>query len=264
MTNRHNPTGKPLAAADWLEAHHRAKLPERKAFASRLASLSPTRVVDLGCATGLWLDLLNDVLPLECEFVGIDSDGESLTLAKERASEWDRPTEFLSIDLESEANSIPAADLTLAFNVFPYIDDLAEFLAVLDRRAPRGTLAVRQYDGASIRFGPMPTAARQSIEVSLRTAVETSQQFKHYDLDRVFASLAASRYELQTTEFELFARSSPFPEDFIDYYLGTLDWTIDLLSPNAAATLEAWRSDPAGLSRGSRYFFEVDLVAIVS
>lgn len=32
MVSQENSTGKPLADANWLEIHHRAKLPERIAF----------------------------------------------------------------------------------------------------------------------------------------------------------------------------------------------------------------------------------------
>ncbi len=55
MISQENSTGRPLADAKWLENHHRAKLPERTAFAKKLAKLNPKNIVDLGCATGLWL-----------------------------------------------------------------------------------------------------------------------------------------------------------------------------------------------------------------
>lgn len=41
MLSRENSTGRPLADAIWLENHHKAKLPERTAFARRLAELHP-------------------------------------------------------------------------------------------------------------------------------------------------------------------------------------------------------------------------------
>jgi len=69
-----NSSGKPLADANWLEIHHRAKLPERIKFAQKLATYNPKKIVDLGCASGLWLELLNQILPNDCEFIGIDSD----------------------------------------------------------------------------------------------------------------------------------------------------------------------------------------------
>jgi len=88
MYSEENSSGKPLANSSWLLNHHRAKIPERTAFAKRLAKLQPKKIVDLGCATGLWLELLNEILPLDCEFIGIDSDIESLEkLAEQETKE---------------------------------------------------------------------------------------------------------------------------------------------------------------------------------
>ena len=81
MESQENSSGKPLAAASWLAAHHQAKLPERTAFAQRLSRLNPESIVDLGCASGLWFEVLNQFLPSECEFIGIDSDDELLNLS---------------------------------------------------------------------------------------------------------------------------------------------------------------------------------------
>ena len=262
MISQENSTGRPLADAKWLENHHSAKLPERSAFAKRLANLHPKNIVDLGCATGLWLDLLNRFLPDECEFIGIDSDKESLEVAIERSKLWKRKVSFLQLDLEKDVMKIPPSDLTLAFNIFPYIENLDSFIASLSLKSPHGVLAVRQYDGASIRFGPMTTAARQKMESDLRVATENSQKFHHYDLDRTFKALRNSNYNNFEYGFELFERISPFSSDFIPYYEGTLMWTCQHLSEASAEHLRKWiEEDPHMINR---YFYEVDLVAILS
>ena len=210
MNSQENSSGKPLADANWLEVHHRAKLPERSAFARRLVELHPNSIVDLGCASGLWLDLLNKFMPDECVFIGIDSDKESLNIAKKKSKSWNRKSDFIQMDLENDVLKIPPSDITLAFNIFPYIKDLDSFINALSLRVPRGTLAIRQYDGASIRFGPMSTSERQDMEVSLRIATENSQKFHHYDLDRTFNALRKSAYINSDYSFELFERTSPF------------------------------------------------------
>ena len=97
MKTQENASGKPLADALWLENHHRAKLPERTAFAKKLADLYPKRIVDLGCASGLWLELLDKLLPSDCEFIGIDSDNDILKIAKDRSKNWNRKTSFWQI-----------------------------------------------------------------------------------------------------------------------------------------------------------------------
>ncbi|MDR2590578.1 MAG: class I SAM-dependent methyltransferase [Oscillospiraceae bacterium] len=262
MVSQENSTGKPLADFNWLALHHRAKLPERTTFAKRIATLEPKSVVDLGCASGLWLEVLDQFLPTECEFIGIDSDEKVLNMAVQRSSSWQRKTSFIQLDLEREASQIPPCDLTLAFNIFPYIKNLDLFIDILSCRVPHGTLAIRQYDGASLRFGPMPTSKRQEIEVELRIATENSKQFYHYDLDRTFKILRQSSYQISNYEFELFERSSPFTAEFLPYYKDTLLWTCQFLSKKSADYLHTWiDADPLMLNH---YFYEVDLVAILS
>lgn len=262
MITQENSSGKPLANSSWLENHHYAKLPERTAFANRLVALKPKSIVDLGCATGLWFELLNELLPSDCEFIGIDSDAEALSIASNRSRNWKRKVSFRQLDIEKDALKIPPSDLTLAFNIFPYIQNLDEFIKILSQRIPRGTLAIRQYDGASIRFGPMNTAIRQKIETDLRIATENSQKFHHYDLDRTFVALHNSLYEHTEYSFELFERTSPFGENFLPYYNQTLEWTLQQLSSISADKLQQWILEES--QNANRYFYEVDLIVLLS
>lgn len=262
MYSEENASGRPLADSSWLENHHRAKINERNAFAKRLAELHPKKIVDLGCATGLWLELLNNILPNDCEFIGIDSDEEAIIKAVDRSKSWARKVSFLQLDIEEDVDSIPSGDITLAFNIFSYIENIDKFLNALAARTPRGILAVRQYDGASIRFGPMPTSIRQKIEQDLHIATGYSQKFRHYDLDRTFTALQNSPYETCNYNFELFQRISPFEQDFIPYYTGTMLWTIEHISESSAQYLIKWMNDDINIKE--RYFFEVDLVALLS
>lgn len=263
MISQENASGKPLADVNWLYNHHKAKLMERTAFAVRLAEFAPKSIVDLGCASGLWLELLDQYMPADSIFIGIDSDEEALSIAKERSKVWKHKTSFLQLNIEDDMHKIPSADLTLAFNIFPYINDLENFITILSKRTPKGRLAIRQYDGASIRFGPMDTFERQKIESSLRVATENSQKFRHYDMDRTFEALYKSNYENINSRFELFERSAPFREDFIPYYRDMLNWTCEHLSEQSSDYLRQWlKEDPE--YKMPRYFYEVDLVALVS
>jgi trans-aconitate methyltransferase len=128
MSLQENAAGKPLADMNWLLAHHRAKLSERTKFAQKIATLNPKSIIDLGCASGLWFDLLDKLLPDECDFIGIDCDEELLADATKRSSAWRRKASFIQLDIEKDANQIPPGDLTLAFNIFPYIKDLDTFI----------------------------------------------------------------------------------------------------------------------------------------
>lgn len=262
MITQENSTGRPLADPQWLENHHYAKLAERTAFAKRILKYKPKKIIDLGCATGLWLDLLNNIIPKECDFIGIDSDNESLQIAIERSKSWNRKSSFFNFDLEKDIEKIPSADIILAFNIFPYIKNIDEFINKIYSKNPNGTLAIRQYDGAAIRFGPMLTSDRQRLESDLRISMENSKKFSHYDMDRMFNAIYNSNYTSKSVEFELFERKSPFPKEFIPYYKGTLEWTMQHISDMSAHHLKKWIDSDSLLNR--RYFFEVDLVAILS
>jgi SAM-dependent methyltransferase len=264
LSDWRNSTGHPLSSPAWLEAHHRAKLRERTAYALDLARCQPTRVVDLGCATGLWLEVLNALLPPSCEFVGLDCDPEALSSAQLRASHWSRETTFEQCDLTTDVDSIPSADLTLVFNLFPYLPNPQEFLTRLSKRDGHGLVAIRQYDGAALRFGPMDVGTRSAVEASLRAAVSNSREFNHYDMDAVFAAISTSPLSIEQIEFELFQRVVPFPADFLDYCHGMVNWTLTHLSEHAQHLLGEWLAAPTTGPGPGRYFFEIDLAAVVS
>lgn len=256
----HNPSGTPLASAEWLEAHHRAKLPERRDFAKNLASRSPKRLVDLGCGTGLWLSLFDEFLSPDCEVIGVDSDPDALVRAEKRAYPWKRHARFELIDVDADPDAIPEGDMTLSFNLFQYLADPAALLTKLADQG--GTVAIRQYDGAALRFGPMDTGVRHLIERSLLAAVGASEQFRHYDMDRVFELLYTSPFRHRDIAFELFTRTPPFPDEFLDYYRSTLAWTLELVPEDAHQELRPWLEEEAQST--GHYFFEVDLTGILS
>ena len=108
----------------------------------------------------IYFGMDNQIFPDDCKFVGIGGEQNALNMAIKRSAAWKRKVSFMRLDLENDATLIPAADLTLAFNIFPYIKSLDYFINILASRILRGTLAIRQYNGASIRFGPMQTSER--------------------------------------------------------------------------------------------------------
>lgn len=261
-----NESGRPLSSIAWLEAHHKAKLPERTAFANAILRRRPKKIVDLGCASGLWLSVFNDLAPKDCELVGIDSDVAALELASARAEAWTRKTSFEQADMELSSTEIPDADVFLAFNLFPYLRDPARLLALLKERLHEGgVVAVRQYDGSLFRVGPMAQATRSLIDHALEGALLESQQFRHYDLDRVFVALASSTFTNQEIDFELFRRVSPYSSELLDYLKNSIDWVNDYISDDARAALQSWYEScvkPPSPERS--YFVEVDLVAWLS
>lgn len=262
MTKWHNESGRPLSSMSWLLAHHAAKLPERTQFASSLLETKTKKIVDLGCGPGLWLDIFDKLADPDCEFIGIDSDEKTIIEAQKIAKNWKRKSTFLVDDI-TQSENIPEADLMLAFNIFPYIKEPDIFLeTVRVKLAINGRLSVRQYDGATIRFGPMEHTNRISMDNSLYASAVGTKSFHHYDLDRVFEMLQRSSYSQKKIDFELFRRIAPYPDEFFEYYRNTIEWTLGYISESAGEELENWyRKFILDSNSNPSYFVEVDLVA---
>ena len=266
MQNWYNDATKPLSAHPWLEAHHTAKLHERKKFADQIASKSPKRIVDLGCGPGLWLQLLDAAVDTSCELVGIDADGLALQRAKQAFQTSKRTHHLIPMDIEHQAAEIPEADIYLAFNIFTYLKKPQALLATLSEKLrDGGVVVVRQYDGAMIRFGPMPEHERDLMDLALKASLMHSEQFRHYDLDRVFDILGQAPFVKKQIDFEQFHRVAPYSQEFMPYLLNTVAWTREHVSERVGTFLDAWQArylQPA--TQETSYFCCSDLVAWLS
>lgn len=266
MSNWYNESGRPLSAISWLEAHHEAKFVERTEFAKRVINKSPKRIIDLGCGPGIWLELFSQHAQSGCELFGIDVDEGSIAHAINRSRTWAQETSFQCINIDTNPEEIPEADVYLAFNIFPYIKNISRLMDTLKRKLrPDGVVVIRQYDGSLLRIGPMSPKDRALIDTSLQSSVLGSSQFMHYDLDRVFEAISDSCFEYKEVEFEVFKRVAPYPDDFLSYFINTIDWTLDHISEDAGEKLLNWytRIKQNKFSTPS-YFSEVDLVAWLS
>jgi len=264
MSNWYNEIGKPLSSPDWLEVHHKAKLPERSLFVQRILAKAPRTIVDIGCGTGLWLDLINNNDKSDAYYIGFDSDPHSLEIAASKAMSWNRRWDYSLKDLGSENFKCPEADLIIAFNVFPYLDNANALLTSLRKALrPGGLLVIRQYDGALLRFGPLDQRKRSSIENSLQSSLLASQKFSHFDLDRIYKLISLSDFDSKKYEFETYQRYSPYDPFALEYIKNMLRWT----SQNTNAYSGEYISDfLAGIesTENVSYFVEFDFVAWLS
>jgi SAM-dependent methyltransferase len=251
----------PPCGPRWLEAHHLAKLAERRRFAERLANLKPRSVLDLGCGPGLWLDLLHGFLPADCSFIGVDTDEGLLEIARDRSRGWPQSARFEVLDLEADADRLPVADLTMMFNVMLYLTRPLDLLETIATRNDGSAVAVRE--GTSLRFGPLPPEQCVAIEQELLRSIAQHPPFRLYDLDRTYAALTDASFAHREIEFELFERTAPFPPELERYWDGTLWWTANNVSPTTAAWLERWRAGRQPVGEAPAYIVEVDVVAVL-
>lgn len=262
MSKWDNETGKTLSSIEWLKIHHNAKLNERVKFMNSIIDNKIKSIIDLGCGPGLWLEILNNIVTSDCKLIGVDTDQDTLDIAKYTAEKWNRQIIFINCDIENEIDKLPKVDLILAFNIFPYLNEPDDFLEKLRHKLnPNGKIIIRQYDGGTMRFGPMDEPLRHLIDESLYSSIGASNNFHHYDLDRVTRIINSSKFTSKKTSFELFQKTSPYSSEFQKYIEETIQWTFLHISDYANEKLTSWYNTQFV---ENSYFFEVDLVSILS
>lgn len=261
MVTKRNKSGMQLSSADWLEAHHDAKKEQRYDLAKRLAKRTPKSIIDLGCGTGLWLSIFNDIMPNDCKFIGVDLDEQSLEIAKNKAESWGRECEWIKLDVNNNLNELPSADLTLVFNFSSYIADLKEFFSYVSPENGFKEIALKQFAGDEIKFGPFTTNEHTNIDLSLKASIQGSTQIKYFDMDRLIEASSLTNRELVFRDFEIFSDFAPFKQNAWPYIKGTAEWTAERMPEREQKLIYKW-IDNAN-DDGSLYFYSLDWFALL-
>lgn len=262
MAKWHNNSNKPLSSVEWLNIHHNAKLKEREEFIKKTFPEDVKSIMDLGSGPGLWLDLIHKNIHKNCKLIGVDVDSNAIELLKEKFAKWDRETCYIQCDLDKDIESLPKVDIILIFNIFCFFEDPLLILNKLKNKLnDGGKIIIRQYDGGTMRFGPMEEELRQNLNSSIYSAVSGSKQFNHYDIDRIINIIHKSNFENIQMEFETIQKFYPYTKEFELYLTETIKWNIEYSSNIVKSKLNEWYN--ANKLKNS-YFLEVDLVSILS
>lgn len=262
MSIQRNNSGKQLSSSDWLKNHHDAKKELRYSFTKKLVELNPNSIIDIGCGTGLWLSILHEVFPKSCKFIGVDIDKKSLEEAKKRAANWDRNCEWLVLDINKEPEKIPSADLALIFNFSSYVDDLEILFSNISPEKGFKSIALRQFAGDEIKFGPFIPEVHTAIDLSIKDSIGNSNQIRYFDMDRLINIVSSSKRKIIFQDFELFRAFSPFKDKYFPYILGTADWTAERVSKYEKKVITDWITKANSHEEGL-YFFSLDWIAIL-
>src|SRR6516162_4935090 len=101
---------------------------ERRVLAPLLPMASGLDVVDFGCGTGRWLEILKTRRPHR--LVGVDCSPEMLAIAREKT---DGAAEYLEGDCNQLVYPPASADLILCNFLLSYIEDMPSFLGRIHR-----------------------------------------------------------------------------------------------------------------------------------
>lgn len=262
MSNQRNNSGMQLSSSNWLEDHHNAKKKLRVSFVEKLANSKPSSIVDIGCGTGLWLSVFNEIFPYDCKFIGVDLDEKSLEEAKKRSMCWERECEWVQLDINKSPDKIPSADLALVFNFSSYIENLETFFSFVSQERGFKKIALRQFAGHEIKFGPFSIDDHTSIDLSLKDSIGESKQIRYYDMDRLIESASKTGRKINFQEFELFQDFSPFNKISWPYIKGTADWTLERIPKSKQPLINQWLTKAANLD-SSLYFYSLDWTALL-
>ena len=124
-----------------------------------------------------------------------------------------------------------------------------------------GRLLIRQYDGSLLRIGPMDEETRRTIDESLYSSIALSDEFKHYDMDRVLAEISTSSFSIRKIDFETFYKTFPFSQEVRKYIIEHIMWLQNYVNDYSSELLQKWVEN--NFERNS-YFLGIDLIAVLS
>lgn len=262
MNNWYNESGKELSSEEWLESHHRAKILERKKFIKMIIKDNDETIIDLGCGYGFWLEIINEYCDKTKTLYGVDIDSSAITRAKQRLKNAKCNVHFITCDMEQEIEKIPNANLILLLNMSCYIKDFSIFLEKIKKKLlPGGRLIIKQYDGSLLRIGPMCEKTRKIVDNSLYYSLSSSNEFYHYDIDRVYESVINSSFSSKVIKIDTYFKKAPYGDKEIKYIKGHIEWVKKYISEAAKIEFEQWIKD-SFLKKS--YYLETDFVFILS
>jgi len=150
-------SGKPYSARDWLDNHHSIKSRLRSELILGLPINSGSRVLDIGCGTGVWTLLIAEMLGHSGTIIGVDVDKDAIELAERR-----RLSHYLGDRISFKCSDVTKYspdekfDYVILFNALSYLPNPSSFLKqILSLIHEGGTLIIKDSDLGSDFFWPV-------------------------------------------------------------------------------------------------------------
>ena len=229
-----NESGLPLNAIEWLETHHRSKMPEREQMIRDLRLKKGSYVVDAGCGPGLWTPLLARAIGRQGRITGVDISPAALITAQQRSQEqWYRHhVQYKQGVLEQLPVRRASADVIFSANVSQYLPDpVGTFAAMGQYLKHDGQLIIKDIDFGTMRF--------YNIDPTLQARVlQAREQWEQQRVDAGYAyedswvgsklaeyMRAAGYTEIEEKSYRI-TRRYPVPEAFRFYLQGIAEWFV--------------------------------------
>lgn len=173
-----------LSSLDWLELHHRVKLPDRRAILSRLDIREGDRVLDLGCGPGFWVQLIADIVGPAGAVVGADFDEGLLNHAARAVAEShpEHDVSFRTLSFEDLDDRVGDFDVVFFSNCFCYVVKPEDLMARMAGRLRKGgRLIGRNWDGGVFMLNPLPELQLAKMQFHLAEVFGPDRLGPHFD-----------------------------------------------------------------------------------
>ncbi|MGH2495895.1 MAG: methyltransferase domain-containing protein [Ktedonobacteraceae bacterium] len=229
-----NESGLPLNAIEWLETHHRSKMPEREQMIRDLRLKKGSYVVDAGCGPGLWTPLLARAIGRQGRITGVDISPAALITAQQRSQEqwYQHRVQYKQGVLEQLPVRRGSADVIFSANVSQYLPDpIGTFAAMGQYLKQDGQLIIKDIDFGTMRFYNIdPTLQARVLQAREQWEQQRVDAGYAYEDSWVGSKLAAYMRAAGYTEIEeksyRITRRYPVPEAFRFYLQGIAEWFV--------------------------------------
>jgi ubiquinone/menaquinone biosynthesis C-methylase UbiE len=229
-----NEGGLPLNAIEWLDTHHRSKMPEREGMIRDLQLKKGSLVVDAGCGPGLWTPLLARAIGPRGAITGVDISPAALVTAQERLHhKWYRTmTKYKQGLLEHLPVAPHSVDIIFSANVSQYLPDPVSTFAAMGRALKRGgRVAFKDIDFGTMRFHNIDPILQAKV-FQARERWESVRVDEGYAFEDSWVGSKLAGYlreagyeEVQERSYRI-ARHFPLHQDFRFYLQGIAQWFV--------------------------------------
>ena len=229
-----NEGGLPLNAIEWLETHHRSKMPERAQMIRDISFRHGSFIVDAGCGPGLWTPLLARAIGYQGHILGVDVSPDALVTAYKRlhGQRYERLVKYKRGLLDQLPVPHGSVDLIFSANVSQYLPEPVTTFAAMGRYlVPGGRLVIKDIDFGTMRFHNIDAGLQarvfQAREHWEQLRVDAGYSFEDSWVGSKLASYmrAAGFEEVQEKSYRI-VRLFPLSQDFRFYLQGIAEWFV--------------------------------------
>jgi ubiquinone/menaquinone biosynthesis C-methylase UbiE len=229
-----NEGGLPLNAIEWLETHHRSKMPEREQMIRDIYFKHGSFIVDAGCGPGLWTPLLARAIGYQGRILGVDVSPDALVTAYKRmhGQRYERIVKYKRGLLDQLPVPYGSVDLIFSANVSQYLPEPVTTFAAMGRYlVPGGRLVIKDIDFGTMRFHNIDTGLQarvfQARERWEQVRVDAGYSFEDSWIGSKLASyMRASGFEEVQEKSYRIVRHFPLSQDFRFYLQGIAEWFV--------------------------------------